>query len=101
VQKLKDQVLNFAKDLEGQIPLDQIASATKHEFGDKCSESTIANYLANKPEYFSKSKKRIVTKKQSLKSKLIQAIKSLKEDDPILEQLASEVTEPLHLVKNL
>jgi hypothetical protein len=99
VHNYTDQVLQFAKELEGQIPLQQIASTTKHEFSQKCSPATVSNILKSNPEYFNKNKARKTHKTQSLKSRLLSKIKNLPNDDPTLEAIVSEFAEPLHLVR--
>ena len=90
MQKYKVQVIEFAKDLEGEVPLPRIASLTKHEFSNKISDQTVSNILSEKPEYFNQKMVRKIFRKPSLKSKLIKAIK---DDDPKIESLVSEFSE--------
>ena len=93
MQKYKVQVIEFAKNLEGEVPLSQIASLTKHEFNEKCSPATVSNILSEKPEYFNQKMVRKIFRKPSLKSWLIKSIKSLKDDDPKIGALVSEFSE--------
>lgn len=101
MQKLSEPVLAFAKQLEldNKIPTNHIAQETKKAFKDQCCPDTISNILKSHPHYFNKKMVRKQTRKQSAKNKLISLIKLIKEDDPRIESLLSEVAEPLHLAK--
>ena len=53
----------------------------------------------NNPQYFNKNKVRKSSRKQQAKSKVISLIKLLKDDDPRISLLLSDVAEPIHIVK--
>ncbi len=98
MQEYHSQVLAYAKDLEGQIPTQQIASATKKHFKGIMSCDSVAEILHKKNNnYFDKSKIRKSTKKVSLKTRAINMIKSLNADDPKLESLIQELSEPFQV----
>jgi hypothetical protein len=100
VQDYKSQVILYAEDLEGQIPLQQISSATKKHFKGIMSPDTVANILhSTNEEYFNQNKVRETKKKTGIRTKLINSIKSLKDDDPRLEVLFQELSEPFQKVK--
>ena len=100
MQKHKEEVLAYAKDLEDQIPLNKISSATKRHFtAQNLHPNTVSNYLEDHPKYFNKSKVRKIKRTVSLKSWIIKNIKSLNDDDPKLGQIAQEISEPFHMVK--
>ena len=96
---LNESVLAFAKQLEHIVPINQIATLTKKEFKDQCCADTVSNILKNNPQYFNKNKMRKSSRKQSAKSKVISLIKLLKDDDPRINLLLSDVAEPIHLVR--
>jgi hypothetical protein len=72
---------------------------TKQEFKDQCCADTISNILKDNPLYFNKNMIRKSSKTQSAKSKVISLIKLLKDDDPRINLLLSDVAEPIHLVR--
>ena len=81
------------------VQTNKIASLTKQEFKDHCCADTVSNILKNNPQYFNKNKVRKSSRKQSAKSKVISLIKLLKDDDPRISLLLSDVAEPIHIVK--
>ena len=99
--QLSVTVLAFAKQLESDetIPNNQIASLTKQEFKDQCCADTISNILKENPLYFNKNMIRKSSKTQTAKSKVISLIKLLKDDDPRISLLLSDVAEPIHIVR--
>ena len=101
MQDLAKPVLAYAKKLEldNTIPTNKIASLTKQEFKDHCCADTVSNILKNNPQYFNKNKVRKSSRKQSAKSKVISLIKLLKDDDPRISLLLSDVAEPIQIVK--
>ena len=98
---LNEQVISFAKQLEldNAIPKNQIAKITKQEFKDQCCADTISNILKDNPNYFNQNMIRKSSRKQSAKNKVIAIIKLLKDDDPRIGLLLSDVAEPMHLIK--
>lgn len=101
LQDLAEPVLAYAKrlELDNTIPTNKIASLTKQEFKDHCCADTVSNILKNNPQYFNKNKVRKSSRKQSAKSKVISLIKLLKDDDPRISLLLSDVAEPIQIVK--
>ena len=100
MQDLTEPVLAYAKRLESMnVQTNKIASLTKQEFKDHCCADTVSNILKNNPQYFNKNKVRKSSRKQSAKSKVISLIKLLKDDDPRISLLLSDVAEPIHIVK--
>lgn len=99
MQSYQDEVLSFASELEGQVKTSSIASLTKKHFSNKCSKDTVATILKDHTEYFDQSKVRKPAKKISLKTRAINLIKYLNEDDPKLESVIQELSEPFRIVK--
>ena len=85
MQDLTEPVLAYAKrlELDNTIPTNKIASLIIYK-----------RYLC-----FNKNKVRKSSRKQSAKSKVISLIKLLKDDDPRISLLLSDVAEPIHIVK--
>ena len=97
MQDLTEPVLAYAKrlELDNTIPTNKIASLFIPVF----FILSFSNILKNNPQYFNKNKVRKSSRKQSAKSKVISLIKLLKDDDPRISLLLSDVAEPIHIVK--
>ncbi len=104
MQKLKPEVIAYAKGLEGQIPTYQISAATKKKFQNRLHRNSINNYLKPHkdcpnpdtckechPEYFNTAKSHKITRKQSIKSIAKKFIDSFNDDDPRLEQIVHNI----------